>query len=521
MKALEFKTLHLFIAVFIVLWALSARERPVQDGAVMAAAAANLAIQGQVYYDYRAPGYTVQGPDGRHYGKYPLAWSLLLVPGQFLERLASTSGLSPSDKELTIRLLRGLVPAATGALAVVFLFQALFLMGFSMVTSLVVTLAFHFATSTLPYLRSFYSEVFQVAAVNLALLTFVRFRLRSDAVSGFWLGASLGLLVLAKVVLGLLAIVMGTATLVAIACVPARRSRIILSAAAGAVPFLALFFWYNWLRYGVLITSHYGFYLVPEELGHPIADGLYGLLLSSGRGLLWYAPLVLLALPAFRHPFREGPGRTVVPVALTGFVLTLLFYSSWTIWHGAEQWGPRFLVPMTGLLAVAGASTVDGLLKRRWVGRGLLASLVAAGLLVNVPGALIHHMTFYEAVPYKPYSSVRLDVEGKPLSPVESDNLHRVNFVPSFSPIRGHWWLLNHALWGGSLESDCPWRGQQSEPRLIRTEDIEPRVNLWFLPEESWPPGTRKQAWATLAILLLALAGMGFEIQRRLPRNRS
>lgn len=521
MKALEFKTLHLFIAVFILLWALSARERPVQDGAVMATVASNLVVQGQLHYDYRSPGYTVEGPDGLHYGKYPLGWSLLLVPGQMLERLASTSGLSPSDKELTIRLVRGLVPAATGALAVVLLFQALILAGFSLGTGLLVTLTFHLATCALPYLRSFYSEVFQVATVNLALLSYMRFRRGSDVSTGAWLGASLGLLVLAKVVLGLLALVMGAAALTSLLRGPARRGRLLVSLAAGATPFLLLFFWYNWLRYGVPFTTHYGFYLVPEELGHPLMEGLYGLLLSSGRGLLWFAPVVLLSLPAFRHPFRAGPGRQLVPVAAGGAVLVLLFYASWTVWHGAEQWGPRFLVPLTGLFAVLGASTAEGLLRRGVSGRLLLSGLVAAGLLVNVPGLLIHHMTFFEAVPYKPYSSVPLDGTGQPTEPVESDNLHRVNYVPAFSPIRGHWWLLDHAVNGGDLESDCPWQGHLAGESPVRTRDLKPRVNLWFLPGESWPSSTRTQAWIFLFIMASALVGMVYEMGRRWPRNKS
>jgi hypothetical protein len=173
---------------------------------------------------------------------------------------------------------------------------------------------------------------------------------------------------------------------------------------------------------------------------------------------------------------------------------------------------------MTGPLAWCSVPVVDVLAGRR-PGRAALGILVAAGLFVNLPALLVSPQRFYAAVPYRPYSEIRLDAAGHPTVPIEGDNLARVNFSPRFSPILGQAWLVQHALLGGDPASDAPWRDSLSpgEP-VVRTPLLDPRLDLWFVPDDGWPAGTRATAWVVLAILLATAVAAWVDLGRRTAR---
>ncbi|MGE3171877.1 MAG: hypothetical protein AB7O97_04575 [Planctomycetota bacterium] len=74
---------------------------------------------------------------------------------------------------------------------------------------------------------------------------------------------------------------------------------------------------------------------------YPLLLGVYGLLLSPGVGLLFYAPgLFLLGM-------GKGPGsvlRATVRLWLLFIAGTVLAYAKWWCWHGMVYWGPRYLL---------------------------------------------------------------------------------------------------------------------------------------------------------------------------------
>ncbi|GIW70912.1 MAG: hypothetical protein KatS3mg102_0454 [Planctomycetota bacterium] len=124
------------------------------------------------------------------------------------------------------------------------------------------------------------------------------------------------------------------------------------------------------------------------ELGHPVSSfqtpllvGLYGFVLSPGKSVLLYAPAVVLGLCGLRQLVRR---RLAVAVVAGGVALSyLLFYARFTHWEGGYCYGPRYLVPVLGLVLVGAAP----LLGRRRA-RGLLVALLVLGVLVNLPGLL-------------------------------------------------------------------------------------------------------------------------------------
>lgn len=113
--------------------------------------------------------------------------------------------------------------------------------------------------------------------------------------------------------------------------------------------------------------------------------GVPGLLASPRAGLLVYAPFVLLALPGI----AALRGHPVFAVLAGVPALSLVIYGGWFDWPASLAYGPRFLVPLLPLCALAFARVAD-----RWP-LGSLAS-IALGLVVALPGALVVHARIAE-----------------------------------------------------------------------------------------------------------------------------
>ena len=123
------------------------------------------------------------------------------------------------------------------------------------------------------------------------------------------------------------------------------------------------------------------------EQGSPVR-ALVGLLLDRSYGLLWHAPVFLVALAAL----PEGWRRRLWPHALLAAAV-LVPVLCWRMWWGGQCPPARFLVPLVPLLAVCAAvradpeSPVRGLARWRWVLAAL--GLALAGFAAARPGDLL------------------------------------------------------------------------------------------------------------------------------------
>jgi hypothetical protein len=131
----------------------------------------------------------------------------------------------------------------------------------------------------------------------------------------------------------------------------ALRTRRWLQAAAPVVLSVALVILEFWWRRGSPFQSGYqgdvGARSVLPTAGQPgfnfpLAFGLLGLTLSFGKGLLFFAPGLILHLAGY--PTRETSLRALARYSLA-FVVGLLFaYAKWWSWYGGWFWGPRFML---------------------------------------------------------------------------------------------------------------------------------------------------------------------------------
>ncbi len=113
----------------------------------------------------------------------------------------------------------------------------------------------------------------------------------------------------------------------------------------------------------------------------PLAVGLFAFLLSPGKSILLFAPVLLLAPFALPHVWRRSRALAVLMVA--PLLVLLVFYAKYTQFDGGYSFGPRYLIPGIWLLGLTlGFALEYGSAKLRTVA----GALVLAGALVNAIG---------------------------------------------------------------------------------------------------------------------------------------
>jgi hypothetical protein len=191
---------------------------------------------------------------------------------------------------------------------------------------------------------------------------------------------------------------------------------------------------YDVARFGTPFETGYGAQATPAAYSTPLLVGLYGLLLSSGKGVMWFAPALWLA-PAGWNAMRAAAGRaraTAIAALLMG-AAALLLYGRFQHWAGDGSFGPRYLVPVLPAAFLLVTFALDHASRTR---RAIAAVLGLAGLLVTIGGVAIYFGAQMREAGDYPYT-LPLD------HPHFMESSH---FNPRFSPILGHWAMLRRNL---------------------------------------------------------------------------
>jgi hypothetical protein len=186
----------------------------------------------------------------------------------------------------------------------------------------------------------------------------------------------------------------------------------------------------NAVRHGSATDFGHGFSGSLPFVHSPLA-GLVRYTIDPGRGVLFYAPIIVAALAMARR--LSWSARVLcfgVPVVL------LLVAPRWFVWHGGSCWGPRFLLPVLPLIAAPAA------LAPARAARALLT----LGLILNLPGVLVAPGAF------QTYAEELLPPPGAEWPSPGGD---RVSEVAVLTPLYGHVWLLSTSLAPGRLPA--PW----------------------------------------------------------------
>lgn len=361
----------------------------------MLATTQNLALRGSF-------AIALNGPEAEpQYSGYGPGQSIAALPFYLAGR--AVAALFPSRG--TTWLIRAIVswynPLVTAGIAAL-MYAAATLLGYTPRVATATALLYGLATMAWPHSKTFFAEpltalllwgsfVLALAASMDARPTWASTqtvdagstRYRSWKRDGllFASGAVAGLAPLVKIQAGLALPLLGlfAASAVVSTC-GLRWSSVRLLAAwgLGAMLMLALLALYQWAIFGAVGRTGYG---SPARLfRNPLVSGLYGLIASPGKGVIWYAPPLLLWPISVWLLWRRHRLVTLLCVGMA--VAHLVFYARLNFWHGDGAWGPRYLNIVLPFLILPLAAYLDTL--RGWKTRGRSGALLLV-LLLAIP----------------------------------------------------------------------------------------------------------------------------------------
>lgn len=148
---------------------------------------------------------------------------------------------------------------------------------------------------------------------------------------------------------------------------PQQAFRRIAIALSTLLPFVIWQGWYNHLRTGSAFISpvQTAKYAANNALDGNLLVGIVGYLLSPGKSIFIYAPLLVLSLFFFKK-FYQNYKAEAIYVAMI-FVFWLLLHARMRSWYGAWGWGPRLFVTILPILFLPFAVNMDRVLRKKYL----------------------------------------------------------------------------------------------------------------------------------------------------------
>jgi hypothetical protein len=329
-----------------------------------------------------------EGVDGRIYSKKGWAWPLLLAPFYALSLLSSKLGGLQMAHLASI-----MVTACTGALV--------YLCGrelrFSPRASLVAALFFGLGTIALVYSKFLFAEPFVGLTLTGSVWALLHCQHRRHG--ALWWAALAGLLFGLASAARIATLALAPVLAVYLLCRCAFQSetsavsranvrsgwQTMLAFGVGAsIPILVSAIC-NWVTLGNPWQSVY-----ESDAGFttPLWEGMYGLLISPGKGFFWFSPILLLALPGSLMLWKRRKAEVLLVWGLVAG--TVLPYATWYMWWGGSVWGPRFLVPLAAPLSLLIMPTLEQARQHRgWA--FMVSVLLFASVVVQLMGGLVNY----------------------------------------------------------------------------------------------------------------------------------
>ena len=110
----------------------------------------------------------------------------------------------------------------------------------------------------------------------------------------------------------------------------------------------------NLMIYDHIVGPYYHLFKITKSLESKIDffDTLLGLLISPSRGLYLFLPyLFLLFLTAFKWKSFNTQKKEILVLSLI-VIIYIFYYSTYSIWHGGFNYGPRFLTDLLPIFMI-------------------------------------------------------------------------------------------------------------------------------------------------------------------------
>jgi hypothetical protein len=461
--------------------------------------------------DPAPPQYGRTGENGRQYIWFPIGHQALMLPFVALGELFASWFPGPEaalsaerDNEwgdyFWVQFFCSFIPCIAAAASFMLLFLIAGALGCSTGASLLVAALTCFCTQFWPGTSETMSDMPGLACLLAAFHGLLRFHQGARSTLGLawaacFAGAAVALRYPHALPVGLLSL------WALISAYRAGRTRAFAGWILGGLPWLVFLFTANYLRFGSLTETGYGD--SAGLLSRNLFVGMYLVLFSWGKGLLWFSPPFILAVFLLvKRGVRSAPLLFAALIA----ILPIALIGSLTYWAAGMCWGIRYLTPSVVILVA-----VTFAMHKPWLHyRRSCLLLCLLGLLVNLGGVLS---------PYRgqqQLASLAVQVEFEAAGP------DVVNRVWAFSPLHSHWtyaWLsmAGRLDSGRSEDSTEPLFGVEiparaPAPRLTYAEDSRFR-HFWLLYLRDRIPG-----FPGLVLLFVWLLGSAWAARVALRR---
>ena len=264
--------------------------------------------------------------------------------------------------------------AALGGVA----FFAMLRARFDALTSLLATFGVFLGSLTLPYATALFSHAGTIGLLAIALWGTLSHRSR-EVMAGMAAGLAVASEYPAILPGAAIALYLGSRDLTRIwrfglATLPAA-ALILLNNYAISGSLFQLSYGSNPLFPELTAVTSYGFTM-------PEAGAMRAVLWGEYRGLFFWSPVLLMALPGAIQMFRRD--RRTALLVVGAFALVLLQVAAFYTWFGGNAIGPRYLAPALPFLGLAAAYGIN-----RFPEIGLIATLASIGLMGMVTAIAI------------------------------------------------------------------------------------------------------------------------------------
>ncbi len=370
---------------------------------------------------YRPDGRTGRGVGGLSYTQYTLGQSTAIIPFYLLGRALSgvahpncDATIAPTIVYLTVKALNMVL----GALLCVLFFATARLLAYRRPIALALTLTLAFGTSLWPDVQTTEEHTMESLFLLAGAYAALRYSLQRRK-TWLWvliMGLAAGLIFVTRVA-GMIGPPIFAVYLLVLHrhLKPGAWTRPFVRDlgvfALGVAPSLVINATFDALRFGKFWQTG----PTPDDsFGYPPWFGIPNLLISPGKGLLWYTPALFLLVLAVRPFWRSHPlpSRLFLIICLA----YLLFYANVNYWHGDPSWGPRYLFALLPYLILP-----LGEVWKRWgsyrnVLRAGVVGVLAASFLVQFSATTVSYWRHWHFIYGDHYDQVEDHAWGQNLN---------------------------------------------------------------------------------------------------------
>jgi hypothetical protein len=406
----QFAALYLFLFFFLI-YLLSASAQTFysyESGQVHLAVTKSIVDN----FDLALPvGHGLRGADGRDYSWLGLGFPICAVPFYLAGKLV---GGLPG---LAVSLMNQIFGALTAVLVFLFCLQ----LGYSKRASFWTSLLFGLGTFAWPQTKQPFDNVLEAFFVLLSVfLVHLYYQTRKSS-SLFFSACSLGFAFLTRPtsLLAAPAICLYMVSRYFRQCESEKKPGLLVKNVIFLLivflPFLSLFLWYNYYRFGSLFET--GYSLIASRTGidfftgTSFFTGLDGLLASPGKGFFFYSPAAVLFFFSINSFRKKNPESAVCFISI--ILCYLFFLSKYVFWHGDWTWGPRYLLVITPYVMIPAAGIFDAsaFLHKIYV-KALVSFVFLAGALVQLAAVSVEPNKYFYDLKQSGVKFVELRVDG-------------------------------------------------------------------------------------------------------------